>query len=212
MIQRELAVNTAQPYKIIIGKDILSDCGKLIKQVCKPSKACLIIDENAEKYYGGEITASLENAGFCVCSFTLKSGEESKSLATAEQVYNCLIENSFTRSDILVAAGGGVTGDLTGFVAATYLRGISFVQIPTTLLAAVDSSVGGKTAVNIAAGKNLVGAFWQPRLVVCDVKTFDTLSDEIYADGIAEAVKYGAIFDSQLFEQMKNNDIRENII
>ncbi|MEG1994663.1 MAG: 3-dehydroquinate synthase, partial [Oscillospiraceae bacterium] len=134
-----------------------------------------------------------------------------KTLATCEKIFDFLTENMITRSDIVIALGGGVVGDTAGFVSASYLRGIEFIQIPTTFLASIDSSVGGKTGVNTALGKNLVGAFWQPSLVVIDTNTFDTLPKNIFADGVAEAIKYGVIKNKQLFEIIKSGKIQENL-
>ncbi len=161
--------------------------------------------------YCDTVLQSLTGAGFSVSKFVFLHGEHSKNLHVFSQLLEFMAEHSLTRSDMVVALGGGVTGDLAGYAAACYMRGIGFVQMPTTLLAAVDSSVGGKTGVNLDAGKNLAGAFWQPDLVVCDSDTLGTLSDEILADGVAETIKYGMIRDRELFEMLERGDcLRSN--
>jgi len=162
----------------------------------------LISDETVYNLYGSIVLAQLQSAGVDVAIFTFPPGETSKSLYTYEKILDACASFQLTGSDALIALGGGVTGDLTGFAAATYHRGIRFVQIPTTLLAMVDSSVGGKTGVNLSAGKNLAGAFWQPSLVICDPDFLRTLSPAQYADGIAECLKYGVLWDEALFRQL----------
>ena len=158
---------------------------------------------------------SLQCAGFQVISFVFPAGEASKNGQTFLQLLNFLAENHITRSDCLIALGGGVVGDLTGFAAASYLRGILYAQLPTTLLAAVDSSVGGKTAIDLPAGKNLAGAFYQPSLVICDIDTLNTLPEQILRDGCAEVLKYGILYDTSLFSNMEQQGLafdREAVI
>ncbi len=148
----------------------------------------------------------MEDAGYRVLSFLFAPGENSKTLDTFGKILSFLAQNNVTRTDCLVALGGGITGDITGFVASAYLRGIKFIQIPTTFLAAIDSSVGGKTGVNLPEGKNLAGAFYQPELVICDCDTLKTLPEEIFLDGVAEALKYGVIADRALFEHLRTGN------
>jgi len=172
----------------------------------KGRKLCIITDKNVDALYGGKnhpLWLSLESAGYDVYKYVFPGGEEAKSMDTISNILNYLADNRFSRSDILVALGGGITGDVTGFAAASYLRGIEYVQLPTTLLATVDSSVGGKTGVNLNAGKNLAGAFWQPSLVLFDPNVLDTLTYDIILDGIAESVKAGFIGNANIIREME---------
>ena len=207
---RTIRVNASTSYDIIIGKGILSSLGEYCKTALGVSRVCVLTDDNVEPLYFERAKASLCRSGFEVIKFTIPHGEASKSASYLVELLEFLAENHMTRSDIMVALGGGVVGDLCGFAAAVYLRGIKFVQVPTTLLAAVDSSVGGKTAIDLRAGKNLAGAFHQPSLVVCDCLTLDTLAPEIFADGCAEVIKYGVINDRPFFDSLKEG-IKENI-
>ncbi len=197
-------VNTSAPYDVIVGHDILKDCAEAIARVAPcPRTLALVCDDVVEPLYTGTVSRSLEDAGYRVIRFTFANGEQSKSMETLIELLNFLAENKVTRTDYIVALGGGVTGDLAGLAAAIYLRGIHFIQMPTTLLAAVDSSVGGKTAVNLDAGKNLCGAFHQPDLVICDCDTFDSLCEEHFVCGLAEAIKYGILCDRELFQMFE---------
>lgn len=208
---KKITIGTGRPYEVIIEAGLLPQCGKLTAGVVSAKKAVIVTDDAVGELYGETAMESYKNAGFSVELFTFPRGEQSKSHEVLLNLYNFLAACGVTRSDIIVALGGGVVGDLAGFAAATYQRGIDFIQIPTTLLAQVDSSVGGKTAVNISAGKNLVGAFHQPLLVICDTKTLDTLSDEIFSDGMGEVVKYGAIRSKSLFTKLKNGNVRSDM-
>ena len=161
--------------------------------------------------YEETVRKSLTEAGFSVCTFVFPAGEASKNIHTLSHLLEFLAKEEMTRTDMIVALGGGVTGDLAGFGAAVYLRGIPFVQIPTTFLAAIDSSVGGKTAVDLEAGKNLAGAFYQPKLVLCDTDVLQTLPEVVFADGIAEALKYGVLGDAALFEKIAGGDFRQDL-
>ena len=199
----KVTVNTAKPYDILIEKGLLDRAGDLIRQAAGGSAVCVVTDDTVDSLYGERLTASLENAGYRWEKFVIPHGEASKNADNFIKILNFLAEKQFTRTDVVAALGGGVVGDLAGFAAACYNRGMLFVQLPTTLLAAVDSSVGGKTAIDLDAGKNLAGAFYQPRLVLCDYATLDTLSDEIFRDGCAEVIKYAVIADGALFEQLK---------
>ena len=202
---KTIKVDASKPYEVLIGKNILKDAGKLTAEVIKPCTAAVITDDTVDELYGDALCASLENEGFSCLKYVFPHGEESKNIAVLADILEFLAENKLTRTDIIVALGGGVVGDISGFAASIYLRGIKFVQVPTTFLAAVDSSVGGKTAVNLKAGKNLTGAFHQPSLVVCDTDTFKTLPVDTFADGTSETVKYGMITDADLFGKMKGD-------
>ena len=201
---RKITVEASSTYDIIIGPELLAEAGRLCAEVMGLHSVAIVSDDRVYSLYGEALENSLKAAGYNPLSFVIPHGEASKSIDSLTSLLGFLADNHLTRSDFLIALGGGVVGDLTGFAAAVYLRGISFVQIPTTLLAAVDSSVGGKTAVNIPEGKNLVGAFHQPSLVICDYTTLETLPDEIFADGCAEVIKYGVINDRPLFDKLKS--------
>ena len=198
-------------YDIKIEKGLLEKAGELLLEVTKPSKVAIISDTTVAPIYAETLTQSLKKSGFTPFLVTVPSGESSKSLDRLEYLYTELLKEKMTRSDIIVALGGGVVGDLTGFCAATLLRGIPFVQIPTTLLSQIDSSVGGKVAVNLPAGKNLVGAFYQPKMVIVDPDTLKTLSDKIFSDGMAEVIKYGVILDEKFFEKLENASSHDKI-
>lgn len=206
---KKVHVMASTEYDVLIGKNLLSSCGQLIKEVMPISKVAIISDDKVYGLYGDTVKKSIENAGYMTEVYTFKNGEKSKNITTYTEILEFLAESGLTRSDFVVALGGGVTGDMAGFAAASYLRGIKFVQIPTTFLAAIDSSVGGKTGVNLNAGKNLVGAFHQPSLVICDTNTFETLSEENFADGVAEAIKYGMIEKPELLEKLSGDYINE---
>lgn len=212
---RTVTVSASKTYDIHIGKGILKELGSMAKQLGKAQKICIVSETAVWDLHGEETANVLENSGFDVISFVFPAGEESKNAQTYLELVNFLAENKLTRSDMLVALGGGVVGDLAGFAAATYLRGIRFIQIPTTLLAAVDSSVGGKTAIDLPAGKNLCGAFCQPSLVLCDTALLETLPEEIFRDGCAEVIKYGVLYDPDLFAYLEETGLafdRETVI
>ncbi len=211
-------VNASRNYNILIKNNLIDNCGGYIRDITNAKNAVIITDDIVDALYSAKVEKSLSDNGFCAFKYVLPNGEDSKSAKNFISILNFLANSKISRSDIIVALGGGVVGDLSGFVASSYLRGIEFVQIPTTLLSMVDSSVGGKTAINLDAGKNLAGAFYQPSLVLCDPVALDTLPDNIFADGCAEVIKYGIINDRPLFEKLKggikNNiqDIIENCI
>ena len=210
-----IEVNASKHYEVRIGSGLLSTLGESVKAVCKASKAAIVSDSNVFPLHGSSAVEGLKKAGFDVVQFIIPAGEESKNGAVYLELVNFLAENRLTRTDCLVALGGGVVGDLTGFAAATYLRGIAYIQVPTTLLAAVDSSVGGKTAIDLPAGKNLCGAFCQPNLVLCDTDTLNTLPVDIFRDGCAEVIKYGVLYDPTLFAHLTKNGLsfhREDVI
>lgn len=206
---RTIDINTARPYQITVGTNLLGKTGDYIsRDIPGAETAAVITDDTVDELYGSIVRDSIRETGRNVCSFVLPHGESSKNAESYLQILNFLAEERITRSDLIVALGGGVVGDLAGFAAATYLRGIRFIQMPTTLLAQVDASVGGKTAVDIPAGKNLAGAFWQPSFVLCDLDALDTLPEDIFRDGCAEVIKYGILWDADLlgYLQVKGID------
>ena len=199
-----VTVNASKKYDILIGSNLLCRIGTEAKKLGKAQTVCVVSETTVFPLYGKAVTESLVDAGFCVNTFVFPAGEESKNPETYLALLNHLAQHKLTRTDLIVALGGGVTGDLAGFAAATYLRGIRFIQIPTTLLAAVDSSVGGKTAIDLPSGKNLVGAFCQPSLVLCDMDVLETLPLPVFRDGCAEVIKYGILYDPALFSHLEH--------
>ena len=192
-------------YIIKVGGALLARLGAECAPLKFGRRCAIITDSNVGKKFGRAALKSLSASGFEPVLITLSAGEKSKRMAMVEYCHDQLAAHRLERKSFIVALGGGVVGDLAGFVAATYLRGLPFVQVPTTLLAQVDSSVGGKTGVNLRAGKNLVGAFHQPRLVLCDLATLKTLPEREYISGLAEVIKYGIIFDAKLFAQLERD-------
>ena len=212
---KTVTVCASKQYDIKIGAGLLDTLGTEAALLGKASKVCLVSDSNVYPLYGKQAENNLKEGGLSVTTFVFPAGEESKNGLTYLKLLNHLAREQLTRSDLIVALGGGVVGDLAGFAAATYLRGIRFIQVPTTLLAAVDSSVGGKTAIDLSAGKNLVGAFCQPSLVLCDTDTLNTLPEEIFRDGCAEVIKYGILYDEAFFRYLYETGIhfdRESVI
>ena len=202
---KRVRVEASLSYDVLIEKGLLADAGRYIKDIAKGKTAVIISETNVFPLYGDILKNTLKKEGFEVLSFVFPAGEESKNTETLVSLWEFLAENHITRSDTLVALGGGVTGDLTGFAAATFLRGIRYVGIPTTLLSMVDSSVGGKTAVDLKGGKNLAGAFYQPSLVLIDPETLDTLPESIFSDGMAEVIKYGMINLPDFLKKLEEN-------
>jgi 3-dehydroquinate synthase len=190
-------------YNIVIGRGLLKGLGVACQKLKLGARCAVISDSNVARRFGKAAQQSLARAGFDALLIVVPAGETAKSLKTVQACYDRLARHRLERKSFIVALGGGVVGDLAGFVAATYLRGIPFVQVPTTLLAQVDSSVGGKVGVNLQAGKNLVGAFHQPRLVLCDFDTLRTLPVREYRSGVAEIIKYGIIYDTALFQKLE---------
>jgi len=202
-----VSIQSSRNYDILIGRGLLDQCGSRIRSVLpKVQRIMLVGDDTTVGLYGDRTEASLREQGYAVTRFVFPHGEENKNLTTFAALLEAMARAGLTRSDCAVALGGGVVGDLTGFAAACFLRGIAVVQIPTTVLAAVDSSVGGKTAVDLSCGKNLAGAFHQPSLVLCDPDVFATLPPEIFADGCAEVIKYGFISDRALLDKLLTTD------
>ena len=201
---KTIHVTASKCYDVLVGSGLLGSLGSLTREVTQAKKALIVSDSNVAPLYSETVHRQLEAVGMEVApDFVFPAGEESKCGSTYLRLLEHLAANQLTRSDCVFALGGGVVGDLTGFAAATYLRGIAFIQIPTTLLAAVDSSVGGKTAIDLEAGKNLAGAFYQPSLVLCDLDTLDTLPETVFRDGCAEVIKYGVLYDESLFSHLK---------
>ena len=208
---KKIKVRASKEYEILIDAGLIDRVGEYCHATFSGTcRALVLTDDRVAALYLDRVEASLRDSGFETDSFVIPEGEASKNPQVLIQVLEYMAQRRFTRKDIIVALGGGVVGDLGGFAASVYLRGIEFAQIPTTLLAAVDSSVGGKTAVDLAAGKNLMGAFWQPSVVLCDPKTLDTLRPEVFADGLAEVIKYGVINDRAFFDGLRG-DVRGNI-
>lgn len=197
--------------EIYIENGLLSKVGELTKTVLKGKKIALISDTNVYPLYGENIKTQLENEGYKVFTYIFKAGEASKNTSELIKIVEFMAENELTREDGAVALGGGVCGDMVGFAASVFLRGIKFVQIPTSLLAQVDSSVGGKTAVDLPQGKNLCGAFHQPSLVIIDPDVLKTLSPHFFSDGMGEVIKYGCIKSASLFEKLESGNVKDNL-
>ena len=210
-----VTVNASKTYHIKIGPGLLPSIGTEAAALGKASKVCIVSDDTVFPLYGPVAAESLEKAGFEVSTYVFPAGEESKNGSNYLSLVNTLAQRQLTRSDLIVALGGGVVGDLAGFAAATFLRGIRFIQVPTTLLAMVDSSVGGKTAIDLPAGKNLCGAFCQPSLVLCDTDVLNSLPEDTFRDGCAEVIKYGVLYDPVLFSHLQDKGLdfdREAVI
>jgi len=204
-IKVNLATN---PYEVRVGSHILYSIGdELLNLDISPGTRILVVSNNdVATPYCGSILKSLESAGFLPKQLILNAGEKHKTIQTISLIHNAAYEHQLERNSLIIALGGGVIGDMAGFAAATWLRGISFVQVPTTLLAMVDASVGGKTGVNHPNGKNLIGAFHQPKLVLIDINTLKTLPQREFCAGMAEVIKYGVIGDSQLFKSLEGTN------
>lgn len=203
---QEIAVDLDErSYRILIGPGLVREGAKHIGQILRGKDVFLAVDENSARPHGQNLEDSLTGAGLRVVTHILPAGEPTKSTARLDELWDAMSGARFGRQAALVAVGGGVVGDLAGFAAATYLRGIDFIQVPTTLLAMVDSSVGGKTGINNRHGKNLIGAFWQPRLVLADTETLETLPEGERTSALAEIIKYGVIYDGEFFAWIEKN-------
>ncbi len=200
-------VKASQSYEVLIQKGLLANTGEIVEKCVKSKKTAIVTDDIVDKLYSNIVIKSLTDKGFDVCKYVFPNGEHSKCSNNLNNIYDFLCKNSITRTDSIIALGGGVVGDITGYASATYLRGVDYIQIPTTLLAQVDSSVGGKTAIDIPAGKNLVGAFKQPKCVICDIDTLKTLKRETFSDGMAEVIKYGMIRQKELFDILASHNM-----
>lgn len=203
---RTLHTAASRPYDIVIGPGLLEKAGERSRRINCGVRVLLVSDSNVAPLYADTVAESYAAAGYRVTRFVFPAGEESKRLSTIAALYEQLAADGLTRADLIAALGGGVTGDMAGFAAATWLRGIDFVGLPTSLLAQVDSSVGGKTGVDIPQGKNLVGAFWPPRLVLADTGALSTLPSDILSDGMAEVVKAACIKDAPFFHWLLQQD------
>ncbi|MPQ43167.1 3-dehydroquinate synthase [Clostridium tarantellae] len=213
---RKLMVNLGgNSYNILIKKNLRKEFGKQIKNVFTGKKIAIITDNNLNLLYGNEVKENLELTGFEVKVISLEPGEKSKSFSILPYIYNELLDFKLTRSDLVISFGGGVIGDLGGFIASTFLRGVNFIQIPTSLLAQVDSSIGGKVGVDLERGKNLVGSFYHPKLVLIDIEILNTLPEKYFNDGLGEVIKYGCIKDRELYEVLEDlkdkKTLKENI-
>ena len=207
---KSIHIPAGKPYEVLIGRGMLSGIGTQIRDACPGAeKAFLVTDDRVGALYAEQALASLRGAGLSTARLIFPHGEAHKTIETWHTVLDAMCGERLTRSDVLVALGGGVVGDLGGFAAAAYQRGIGYVQVPTTLLAMVDSSVGGKTAVDLAGGKNQVGAFYQPRRVLCDPDLLATLPEEEYRCGCAEIIKYGMIGSADFFHSLEETPVRE---
>ena len=213
-----IEINTDRKYDIHLKGGIINQVGLHLMRNHTSGKICIISDKNSNKYWGSSLQNSLQGMGFEVHSLVFPPGEKTKNFNNLEHIINYLAKHRFSRSDFLLALGGGVVGDLTGFAASIYMRGIDFYNIPTTLLSAVDSSVGGKTAINLVTGKNMAGTFWQPSGVFFDKQTLTTLPDKQIKNGLGEVIKAGVILDDSIISLMENNwpnklpDITEELI
>lgn len=205
---KEIRVNTVPAYTVTIGPGLLKDCGRRLREVVPPCHMAVVTDSTVGPLYLETVTESLKAAGYAVSTFEFPAGEESKNVSTLSDILEFLAKERLTRSDCLIALGGGVAGDMAGFAAAVYLRGIRYVQMPTTLLSAVDSSVGGKTAIDLRAGKNLAGAFLQPAAVLCGTDCLNSLPPAVFAGGAAEAVKTGVLCDEGLFALFEDGTLK----
>lgn len=195
-----VSVNASTPYDVLIGGGLFAQAAALLSPIVKNGAVAIVSDDRVYPLYGERLKAMLTEGGSRVTSFVFPNGEQSKNADVYIALLNFLAESSLSRADTVVALGGGVTGDMAGFAAATYMRGIQFVQMPTTLLAAVDSSVGGKTGIDLKAGKNLAGAFYQPSLVLCDYRLFDTLEPAVFQSGMGEVIKHAVLAGGELKE------------
>ncbi|CCG55916.1 3-dehydroquinate synthetase [Brachyspira pilosicoli WesB] len=201
-INNDLKIN----YDILVKKGLINDTGKLVKEVLRGKRALIVTDDIVDKFYTETVKKSLEKENIITSVCVLENGETNKNIESIYNIYSALAKNELSRKDIIIALGGGVIGDMAGYAAATWMRGIDFVQIPTTLLACVDSSVGGKTGINIKEGKNLVGAFHSPKLVIMDSDVLNTLPKREFNAGMAEVIKHAFLFDKKLLEYLENNN------
>lgn len=190
------------PYRVVVGSGLLGEVGPMISKVLTARRCALVTDSNVAPLYASRVLQSLENSGFQTVLVTIPAGEASKSLNQTEKICDAMIAAGLDRSSLLIALGGGVIGDLAGFAASIYYRGIPFIQIPTTIVAQVDSSIGGKTGVNASGGKNLIGAFHQPNLVIADVDTLASLPAREFNEGFAEVIKHAAIRDPSMLDAL----------
>ena len=211
MEHRVIPVRVREGYNVVIAAGLLDESGSLLRAALGDCRLALVTDSNVAGLYLERVLTSLRAAGYDVSSFVFPAGEQNKNMQTLADLLEFFAAERLTRTDCVLALGGGVTGDMAGFAAGCFLRGIRYVQLPTTLLSAVDSSVGGKTAVDLAPGKNLAGLFHQPSLVLCDTNCFDTLPPDEFANGAAEAIKTGILDSEALFSMFETGDVQSNI-
>ncbi|MFI3229078.1 MAG: 3-dehydroquinate synthase [Bacillota bacterium] len=209
---KTIHVATDNDYNVLIGEGLVAKLGTLVNEVKKVCSVLVVSDSNVAPLHMQKVVSSLESCGYSTKTFVFKAGEESKTVATYMEIITYLAQNKFNRTDLVVALGGGVVGDMAGFAAATYMRGIDYIQVSTTLLSSIDSSVGGKVAVDLPEGKNLLGAFHQPKLVVIDTDLLQTLPETFWLDGMGEAVKYAVMCGGYCYSIMNNMTIKENIV
>ncbi len=201
---KTIDIKTGKSYQVLVGKNLIKEAGKKIRAIKPYKKIAVITDDLVYRLHGDELKESLSKEGLQYEFFFFDNGEQSKNSNTLNKIYEFLTLYGISRTDLIVAFGGGVVGDVAGFAAATYLRGVDYIQIPTTLIAQTDSSVGGKTAIDTPLGKNLVGAFYQPKLVLCDVDMLSTLKRDVFNAAMAEVIKYALLSDSDLFSTLEN--------
>lgn len=208
---KTIHLNVSKPYDVLLESGLIKQTSKLIEPFCKNRNVAIITDDIVDKLYGESLLKQLKESGYAVVKYAFPNGESSKNINTLSNILEFLAENNFKRNDYLIALGGGVVGDIAGLSAALYVRGIKFIQIPTTLLAMVDASIGGKTAIDLKAGKNLAGTFWQPALVICDVDIIEKLPQNIFTEGMGEVIKCDVIGDFGICEKIKNAEVFENL-
>ena len=200
---KRISVKTANEYEVLIGQGLLANAGESIAAACRGRRAVIVTDSNVAGLYSSKLTGALTGAGFETATFVFEAGEERKNEKTLFEILGFIADRKLSRQDLVIALGGGVTGDMAGLAASLYMRGIDYVQVPTSILAAVDSSVGGKTAIDLPQGKNLAGTFHQPSLVIIDTDVFETLPERDYCSGFAEVIKYGMIDDPQILDKIE---------
>lgn len=208
---KTITVNTSKVYDVCLGKGLIRQLPSLIAPFCKGRKVGIITDDNVDALYACAVKDDLEKQGYQVSKFVFPYGEESKNINTLSDILEYFASCHFTRKDIFLSIGGGVVGDITGLAAAMYMRGIQFIQVPTTLLSQVDASVGGKTAVDLKAGKNLIGAFWQPVRVVADTQVIADLPQDIFAEGMAEVIKSDLIANAGIVNWTIKGEVNNHL-
>lgn len=207
----KIHINTYKQYDVVIGRGLINNIEPLIISVCNSNRIAIITDDIVNNLYGDSVFQQLINKKYDVCKFVFQNGEQSKNISTLSNILEFLADNGLKRNDTIIALGGGVVGDIAGLSAALYVRGIKFIQVPTTLLAMVDASIGGKTAIDLKAGKNLAGAFWQPSLVVCDIDIIEKLPQKIFTEGMGEVIKYDVIGNYGICEKIENEELFEDL-
>lgn len=208
---KRITVNTSKTYDVLLGSGLIRQLPEFLKPFCEGRKVGIITDDTVEGLYANQVAQAMAAEGYVVRTFVFPHGEESKHIGTLSDILEYFAEQHFTRKDVFVSIGGGVVGDITGLAAALYMRGIQFIQVPTTLLSMVDASVGGKTAVDLKAGKNLIGAFWQPSMVVADPQVIAQLPQEIFAEGMAEVIKSDLIANAGIVKRVLDGTLKQHL-